>query len=134
MAGARIGSRPHDVGGPESYRRGSIQLVFCIRQIENVMGRQTGLLADRAVAGCCLFPADAGIEKVLKQRCQISDVGVREEEPLCLFRTRRVNSQADAARPPLCQCRQDIAIQLRHKRSLSIALIPDHSLQRLEAG
>jgi hypothetical protein len=65
MAGAHIGSRPHDVGGPESCQRRSIQLVFCIRQIENVMGRQTDLLADRAVAGCCLLLADAGIEKVL---------------------------------------------------------------------
>ena len=56
------------------------------------MGRQTDLLADQSVAGCCLFLANAGIEKVLKQRCHISDVGVFEKEPLCLFRTRRVNS------------------------------------------
>ena len=66
MAGARIGSGPHAVGGPESCQRGSIQFAFRVRQKENVMRRQTDLLADRAVAGCCLHLADAGIEKVLK--------------------------------------------------------------------
>lgn len=66
MAGARIGSRPRDVGGPESCQRRSIQFALRVRQKENVMGRQTGLLADRAVAGCCLLLADAGIEKVFK--------------------------------------------------------------------
>ena len=87
VAGARIGSRPHDVGGPESCQRRSIQLAFRVRQKENVMGRQTDLRTDRAVAGRCLLLADAGIEKVLKQQCHISDVGMREEEPLCLLRT-----------------------------------------------
>ena len=37
-------------------------------------------------------------------------------------------------RAPLCECRQDIATQFRRKRPVSTPLIPDHSLQRLEAG
>jgi hypothetical protein len=41
MAGARIGSGPHAVGGPESCQRGSIQFAFRARQKENVMRRQT---------------------------------------------------------------------------------------------
>ena len=73
MVGARIGSRPHDVGGPESCQRGSIQLAFYIRQKKNGTGWQTNLLADRAVAGRCFLFADAGVEKMLKQRCHISD-------------------------------------------------------------
>src|SRR6476620_4352929 len=97
-------------------------------------GAADRLLTDRAVAGGGLFLTYAGIEKMLKQRCDISGVGVCKEEPLCLFRTRRVNSQADTTRAPLCKCWQDIAIQFRCKLSLSIPLFPNHSLQRLEAG
>ena len=85
MEGARNGSRPHDVSGPESYQRCSIEFAFRVRQKENVLGRQTDLLTDLAVAGGCLLLANAGIEKVLKQGRHISGVGVREEEPLCLF-------------------------------------------------
>lgn len=98
MAGARVGSRPYDVGGHEFCRRGSIQFPFHVRQKENVVGWQADLLTDRAVAGCYLIFADTGIEKMLKQRCHISDVGVCKEEPLCLLRARRGNSQTDAAR------------------------------------
>ena len=39
MAGACIGSRPHNVGGPESGRRGSIEFAFRVRQKKNVLGR-----------------------------------------------------------------------------------------------
>ena len=85
MTGARIGSRSHDVGGPESCRRGSIEFAFRVRQKKNVLGRQTDLLADLTVAGCCLLLAYTGVEKMLKQRCHISGVGVRKEEPLRLF-------------------------------------------------
>src|SRR6185436_3784708 len=134
MPGTRIGSRTHDVGGLKSCQRGSIQFCFRIRQKKNVAGRQADLLTDRAVAGCGLLLTDACVEIVLEQRCHITDIGVREEEPLCLFRTRGVNSQADAARPPSCERWQDIAIQLRLKCPLSIALIPDHSLQPFKAS
>ena len=74
MAGARIGSRPHDVSGPESCQRGSIQFALYIRQKKNGTGWQADLLADRAVAGRCFLFADAGVEKMLKQRCHISDL------------------------------------------------------------
>ena len=74
MAGTRIGSRPHDVSGPESCQRGSIQFAFYIRQKKNGTGWQADLLADRAVAGRYFLSADAGVEKMLKQRCHISDL------------------------------------------------------------
>ena len=41
MAGARIGSGQHAVGGHESCQCGSIQFAFRVRQKENVMRRQT---------------------------------------------------------------------------------------------
>ncbi len=66
MAGARIGSRSHNVGGPEPCRRGSIEFAFRVRQKENVLGRQTDLLADLAIAGGCLFLTYASIEKMLE--------------------------------------------------------------------
>lgn len=66
MAGARIGSRSHDVGGLESSRHSSIQFAFCVRQKENVVGRQTDLIADRAIAGGRFLFAYTGIEKVLE--------------------------------------------------------------------
>jgi hypothetical protein len=66
MASARIGSRPHYVGDSESYQRCSIQFAFRVRQKENVMGRQTNLIADRAIAGGCFLFAYTGVEKVLE--------------------------------------------------------------------
>jgi hypothetical protein len=66
MAGACMGSRPHNVGGPESCRRSSIEFALRVRQKENVLGRQTNLIADRAIAGCCLLFAYTGVEKVVK--------------------------------------------------------------------
>lgn len=76
MAGTCIGSRSYDVAGPESYRCGSIQFEFRVRQKENVRGLETDLLADPVVTRRCLFLADRGIEKVLKQRSYIPDVGI----------------------------------------------------------
>ena len=85
MTGACIGARSNDVGGSESCQCGSIEFAFSVRQKENVLGRKTDLLTDFAVAGGCLFLTYAGNEKMLKQRCDFSGVGVRNEETLCLF-------------------------------------------------